>query len=268
MVDWLKVRYSWRLPRIEMFMPSGSTSKQDSPAASRAGGGPNKSNEIVEVLQRRILTGDIPVGSWLRHEALAEEFGTSRTPVREALHILNAQGIVTIVRNRGARVNGHSSRDIRELGEVSSELEGFAAELAAERIDDTQLEQMHKAWRGFREAIQEFVDRPSKDRNMDIAAHWVAANHEFHDVIVEASGNRHLLETITDIRRRLPQNSLYAAYAGNSRLLRKNLDEHDAIADAIARHDGPTARRLMTAHIRAAVEDTARWAEDNGLVRE
>lgn len=231
--------------------------------------GQSKSSEIVQLLQRRILMGDIPVGSWLRHGMLAEEFGTSRTPVREALHVLSARGIVTIVRNRGVRVDGHSSRDIRELGEVSSELEGLAAELAAARIDDSQLERLHAAWQGFREAIEEFIDRPSKDRNMDVATRWVDANDEFHSTVLEASGNHPLIETIADIHRRYPpQNTLYAVYAGNTRLLRKNLDEHDGIANAIRRHDESAARRLMTGHIRGAVEDTVRWAEDNGLVRE
>ena len=88
------------------------------------------SERVVEELQRRILNGQIPVGSWLRHSTIAEEFGVSRTPVREALRVLHAQGIVTIVRNRGARVNGHSGRDVRELGEVRAALEGLAAELA------------------------------------------------------------------------------------------------------------------------------------------
>lgn len=249
-------------------MPRRPTTKKDSATTRKSGGEPSKSAEIVEILQRRILTGEIPVGSWLRHEALAEEFETSRTPVREALHILNAQGTVTIVRNRGARVNGHSSRDIRDLGEVRAELEGFAAELAAERINDEQLEQLYAAWRSFKEALKDFVERPTQERDAEAGTRWVDANDEFHNVIVEASGNRQLIETIADIHRRYPKNTSYVAYAGNSRLLEKNLDEHDEIADAIARHDGATARRLMTAHLRASSAATARWAEDHSLARE
>lgn len=227
-----------------------------------------RAEEIVQALQRRILTGEVPIGSWLRHEALAEEFGTSRTPVREALHVLNARGIVRIERHRGAQVAGHSARDIRDLGEVRAELEGFAAELAADRIDDDQLERMRGAWAGFRSAIEEFVDRPVEDRTAETAAAWVDANNVFHTVITEASGNRQLLLSIADIHRRLPQNISFAAYAGKSRLLRRNLDEHDEVADAITRHDSRAARKAMAAHIRNAVEATARWAEDHGLVRD
>ncbi|AEA23585.1 transcriptional regulator, GntR family [Pseudonocardia dioxanivorans CB1190] len=227
-----------------------------------------RAGEIVEALQRRILMGEVPVGSWLRHEALAAEFGTSRTPVREALRILDAQGVVTIVRNRGARVDGHSGRDLRELGEVRAELEGFAAQLAAERIDDAQLERLRGAWHGFRRAIEEFVDLPAAERTVRTAPAWVEANGRFHVLVAEASGNRQLAHTIADIHRRLPQNISFAAYAGRVRLLRRNLAEHDEITDAIARGDGVSARAAMTAHIRNAVEATSRWAEDNGLVRE
>jgi DNA-binding GntR family transcriptional regulator len=238
--------------------------RQADPGGSARG----RADEIVEVLQRRILMGEIAVGSWLRHEALAEEFRTSRTPVREALRILDAQGIVSIIRNRGARVDGHSSRDLRELGEVRAELEGFAAQLAAERIEDAQLERLRGAWQGFRTAIDEFLDLTPAERAVQTAPAWVEANGLFHTIIAEASGNRQLVQTIGDIHRRLPQNTSFAAYAGRIRLLQHNLAEHDEIAQAIADGDGAAARRAMTAHIRNAVEATSRWAEDNGLVRE
>lgn len=255
-------------------MQSVSVPAMSGPA--RTSGESARAEEIVQVLQRRILTGEVPVGSWLRHEALAAEFGTSRTPVREALHVLNSRGIVTIVRNRGARVDGHSSRDLRELGEVRAELEGYAAELAAERIGDDQLERLRGAWREFRAAIEDPAPAEQEDpapaeqedqAPAEQAAAWAEANGVFHNVIIEAAGNRQLALSLADIHRRLPQNTSYAAYAGNVRSLRRNLAEHDEIAAAIARRDGAAARRMMTAHIRDAVEATNRWAEDNGLVR-
>ena len=221
------------------------------------GGELAKSEEVLLALQRGILLGDRPVGSWLRHGALAEEFGTSRTPIREALRVLHAQGIVTIVKNRGARVNGHSSRDIRELGEVRSELEGFAAELAAQRITDAQVERMEAAWRDFD------LDPGIADRGR----RWAESNNAFHSVIVEASGNRQLSLSVHDIHSRLPANSSYAAYAGSTQLLRRNLDEHAAVAKAIVEGDAAAARRLMTRHILSSVDATIRWAEEQELFR-
>ncbi|WP_405064463.1 GntR family transcriptional regulator [Kribbella sp. NBC_01505] len=221
------------------------------------GGDLAKSDEILLALQRGILLGDRPVGSWLRHAALAEEFGTSRTPVREALRVLHAQGIVSIVKNRGARVNGHSSHDIRELGEVRSVLEGFAAGLAAQRITDDQVKRMEAAWRDFD------LDPGTDDR----ARRWAESNNAFHSVIVEASGNRQLSLSIQDIHGRLPANSAYAAYAGSTQLLRRNLAEHAAVANAVVNGDPDAARDLMTSHILSSVDATIRWAEEQHLLR-
>ncbi|MER7282635.1 GntR family transcriptional regulator [Dactylosporangium sp. NPDC000244] len=218
-----------------------------------SGNGESLSDVVVANLQRRILSGEIPIGTWLRHGALAEELGISRTPVREALRILAAQGLVTIAPNRGAQVNGQSGQDIREIGEVRAELEGFASELAADRMDDAQIKRMTGSWETFRESLG---GSPSEQ-----AEQWAVSNEEFHSVILEAARNPYLSLTINELRRRLPHNLSFAAYAGNSRLITRNLKEHEAIADAILSQDGPRARRLMAAHIRTSIDATARWVE-------
>lgn len=220
------------------------------------------SDRLLHQLQRRILSGEIPVGSWLRHASIADEFGISRTPVREALRVLQAQGIVTIVPNRGARVNGHSGRDIRELGEVRAELEGLASELAVPRINDEQLAQMQHAIAEFEAAIQEYTANPTRSHGPEADVRWSETNEAFHGVILQASGNRQLFLSIEDISRRLPRNSNFPAYAGNTRLLRKNLAEHQAVADAILAQDAKAARRAMVKHILSATEALARTVED------
>lgn len=226
-----------------------------------------RSTAIAEELQRKILLGEIPVGTWLRHEALAAEFGTSRTPIREALHVLNAQGIVKIVRNRGAVVNGHSARDIRDLGDVRAELEGFAAYLAAERIDDRQLSRLNSVWEEFRVETENYAGSEYSRRTVVDADRWGEANERFHETVLEASGNDQLRQIIAEVHRRLPKNTAYAAYSGNARMIRRNLQEHDSIANAIERGDSNAARAAMGSHIRNSVGATVRWAEENGLVR-
>lgn len=220
------------------------------------------SDQLIDQLQRRILNGQIEVGSWLRHASIAEEFGISRTPVREALRVLHARGIVTIVPNRGARVNGLSGRDIRELGEVRGELEGLAAELAAERINDQQIAQLEEAIHDFGSAIEDYIADPERARTIEADSRWSATNERFHHLILEAAGNRQLIVSIEEVSRRLPRNSNYPAYAGNSRLLRQNLAEHQAIADAIIDQDATAARRAMVKHIRSATDLLARFAEE------
>lgn len=229
-----------------------------------AAGGPVEamSDRVVTALQSRIITGQIPIGTWLRHHQLADEFGISRTPVREALRILAAQGIVTIVPNRGAQVNGQSPGDIREIGEVRAELEALAAFLAADRIDDSQIARMRGAWEEFGEALKE-----GASPEPDLGTKWARSNDEFHTVIIEAAGNKHLVATIGELKRRMPHNLAYGAYAGNTRLLTKNLAEHEAIARAILAEDREQARELMAAHIRSSINATARWVESSTGMR-
>lgn len=220
------------------------------------------SDRLVDDLQRRILTGEIEMGSWLRHGAIAEEFGISRTPVREALRILNARGIVTIVKNRGARVNGHSGHDLRELGQVRAELEGFAAELAADRINDDQLKQMRDALQDFSAAIEQYTADTDLSKTPEANVRWSRTNEAFHRAILEGSGNLQLRLSIEDISRRLPRNANYSAYSGNSRLLCQNLEEHKIIAEAIIARDRKKARQAMVKHIRSATESLARYVEE------
>jgi len=217
--------------------------------------GESLSDEVVAVLQRKILTGELAVGSWIRQRAIAEELGLSRTPVREALRILDAHGLVAIDQHRGAQVLGQSSPEIRDIGVVRANLEGLAAELAAERINDEQISRLKGSWDGFRATLRGSIDEQ--------APVWVKANDDFHSLILEAAGNKFLTITVAGLSRRLPHNLSFGAYAGNSRLIARNLQEHDAIADAIIAGDGETARNLMSGHIKDSNEATARWVESS-----
>lgn len=220
------------------------------------------SDRLVDELQRRILSGAIPVGSWLRHNNIAAEFGISRTPVREALRVLGSRGIVTIVQNRGARVNGHSATEIRELGQVRAELEGFAAERAVQWINDDQLAEMQDALDRFAVAMDDYAVDPAQSRTPGANTRWAETNECFHGSILRGSGNRQLLLSIEDISRRLPRNSNYPVYAGNSRLLQHNFAEHQAVADAIIAGNAKKARTAMVKHIRSSTESLARFIED------
>ncbi|MDO8213617.1 GntR family transcriptional regulator [Conexibacter sp. CPCC 206217] len=223
--------------------------------------GASLSDELVSAIEHQILFGEIPVGTWLRHGAIAEQFGVSRTPVREALRILQARGIVEIERNRGARVRGPSPRDLRDLGDVRAELEGYAAELAAERIRDGQLRRLLNAWRGYHDGVTTFVRRPDSPRGRAAGERWVRANTEFHAIVQEAAGNPQLRASIEDLHRRLPRNITYSALSGDSRLLLDNVAQHEAIADAIARREPAAARAAMERHVRSSAELVARWFE-------
>src|SRR5262249_35037040 len=155
-------------------------------------------DHLAATLQARVLSGEIPTGTRLRQEAIAREFGVSRTPVREALRQLQALGIAQVEHNRGAVVRAPTARELREAYEVRAELEGLAAEHAAARIADEQLDRLREAQRLFRRSIETLIsrrrrsgDEPAWDDDSD----WVRGNDLFHQVIQEASGNELLLRT-------------------------------------------------------------------------
>jgi DNA-binding GntR family transcriptional regulator len=202
-------------------------------------------DELAATLQARVLSGEIPSGTRLRQEALAEEFGVSRTPVREALRKLQATGLVEVRPHRGALVRVPTARAIREAYEVRAELEGLAAELAATRIRDDQLVRLHEAVSLFRRLIEEGT------REVD---EWSRANDLFHQTIQEAAGNKRLVEMLTHLHRTFPRDLTGVVLSGSRGLLRENLAQHEEILRAIEGHDPEEARRLMTEHVRRAGE--------------
>ena len=218
--------------------------------------------QLVQSLEAAIASGAIPVHSWLRQETMAAEFKVSRTPIREALRVLQANGMVEVVPNRGALVRGPTPRDIREAYLVRAELEGFAAELAARWIRDLELAQLREAEELFQRLVEEFLDDPklAEGRRPD-GANWMQANDRFHLAIQRGAGNARLQAAIENLHRSFPRNLTWSALSGDSRLLRVNVEEHRGIRAAIEERDEETARRLMTEHVRRSGELVAMWFE-------
>jgi DNA-binding GntR family transcriptional regulator len=212
-------------------------------------------DQLAATIRTRVLSGEIAVGERLPQERLAAEFGVSRTPIREALRKLQAAGIVEVQPNRGAIVRGSTAREIREAYEVRAELEGLAAELAATRIQDGQLQELHAAQRLFGRSIARLVARGVDERSADDAnGEWTRANDLFHSVIQDAAGNERLAGIVGELHRSFPRGLTWAALRRSSRLLEQNVEEHHAILEAIERRDAEEARRSMVAHVRHAGE--------------
>jgi DNA-binding GntR family transcriptional regulator len=231
--------------------------------------------EMVQALEADIATGVIPVNSWLRQESLASEFDVSRTPVREALRVLQERGMVEVVPNRGALVKGPTSRDLREAYVVRAELEGFAAELAARWIRDDELRRLREAEELFQRSVDAFVNDPeSPEGHADPLAHpsddpdgypdqasWMQANDLFHRSVQHGAGNARLQRAIEDLHRSFPRNLTWTALSGDSRLLTDNVAEHRRICTAIEERDPEAARELMSEHVTRAGELVVMWFE-------
>jgi DNA-binding GntR family transcriptional regulator len=206
-------------------------------------------DELAGQLQHRIIAGDYPVGARLRQELLAEEFGVSRMPVREALHKLQAAGLVEIFPRRGAFVRGPGAQEIREAYVVRAELEGLAAELAAGLIDDAALRALREAAALFQAGVEELNSPGTGGVGPASQASWPRANDQFHDVILTASGNQRLRDTVLALHGSFPRNLTWSALSESSNLLRRNAAEHQDVLAAIEAGDGAAARAAAKRHV-------------------
>jgi DNA-binding GntR family transcriptional regulator len=189
-------------------------------------------------LRDRILTGRLAPGTRIDLDGLTEEFGTSRTPVREALLELSYEGLVAVNPRSGITVLGITPDDAIDNFAVLAALEGKAAEWATERITEAQLAEL----RTLADAI--FDDH-------DV----VVANQRFHRALNLASGSPRLLTFLRQAVRVVPT-SYFELFPEQERRSRA---EHAALIEAIARGDRAEARRLAEAHVLAAGEALGDW---------
>ena len=226
-------------------------------------------DRLAKAIGTRVLAGEIPSGARLRQEALASEFGVSRTPVREALRMLQASGIVEMHPNRGAVVRRPAVREVREAYEVRAELEGLAAELAAARAKEPQLRCLREAEALFRSSCATLIDRRGRRDDATPASNdireWMQANDLFHRSVHDAAGNERLHRTIVELHLNFPRNLTSIVLSGSSRLLAENVEQHAGILAAIEVGDGAEARRRMVEHIRRSGElVTHRFEQEDG----
>lgn len=194
-------------------------------------------------LRERIFAHEFAPGSWIDEQALAAEFGISRTPLREALKVLASEGMVTLRPRRGAYVTEVSDQDLDDIFPVLALLEGRVAHEATERAkpeDVRRLATLH-------EALERHADAGDLDR-------FFEANQDFHRALLELAGNRWLAQVIHDLRRVLRLTRHHSLLARGR--VRESLNEHRAILAAIRSRDAGRAGELMRAHLaqgRAAI---------------
>jgi DNA-binding GntR family transcriptional regulator len=195
-------------------------------------------DQVHAELLERIVAGELRPGARLRQEALAEELGVSRTPLREALARLVSEGLVEFVPNRGATVARRDFSDMEQAWRARLVIEPGAARLAAERQERLAIESM-------RETV--LRQRSVAD---DVTASF-ALNREFHLALVAAAGNAHLsqfAELLWLSRIGVP---IFARQARDRAQVLAWADEHEAIAEAVAAGSAARAERLTRDHIAA-----------------
>jgi DNA-binding GntR family transcriptional regulator len=198
--------------------------------------------EVAELLRQRIFKRELEPGSWIDEMKIAQEYGISRTPLREALKVLAAEGLITMKVRRGAYVTEVSEKDLADVYHLLSLLESDAAGVVAQRASDEQIIEL--------QALHKQLETASGNREK-----FFTINERFHMRLLEIAGNRWRDQMVADLRKVMKlnrQNSLL-----KSGRVQESLKEHRAIVEALARRDAKLAARKMQEHFSNGLEAAA-----------
>ncbi len=198
-------------------------------------------DQVYDAIRSRIADGSLSRGARIHQEDLAAELGVSRTPVREALRRLAAEGLVQMRTNRGARVADVGNGDMRAPYEARLIVESGAARLAAQRGLVEPQKRMRAAIRAQRRAI------PDVQRSFD-------ANREFHIALVQASGNEFLLALVDHLWVARIGAVIYERQAETPERMRLDADEHEQILESVVAGDARAAESLTRRHVATAMK--------------
>lgn len=203
-------------------------------------------DDIRQTLEDEIASGEHAPGTRLEELVLAKRFGVSRTPVREALRILSASGLIELKPRKGATVAPLSLERLVEMFEVMAEMEGICGTIAARRMTTSELTVLRHQHFICAEAAQ------SGD-----ADHYYAENARFHALIYAGCHNEFLIEEVQRLRRRLqPYRRLQLRLKGR---IADSFAEHQAIVEALDAGEEDSAGRLLKAHISIQSHRFADW---------
>ena len=205
---------------------------------------------VFNKIREDILAGNYQEKEELKEATISKAMGVSRTPVREALRQLELEGLVTIIPNKGAYVNGITAKDIYDIYMIRSYLEGLCAKWACENITKEQAEELEEII-----YLSEFHIKKE---------HWeqiFELDNRFHLDLYHACGSKVLEHILSDYHHyveRVRKNTL-----SSQERARKASDEHKAILDAVMNKDQEKAERLATEHIYRSLENIKHQGLDN-----
>ncbi len=192
--------------------------------------------EVAERLRTSIFSHEFSPGDWIDEQALAIQYGISRTPMREAIKVLAAEGLITMKMRRGAYVTEVSKSDLNQIFTVLALLEGQACFEAAQKATEGQLETL--------DSIHLKLERAAADRDLD---QFFAINQQFHDKIQEICANPWMQRVIDDLRKVLKlQRRDSLSKRGR---LESSLLEHRKILSALLARDSELSQKLMKDHL-------------------
>ena len=209
---------------------------------------------IFETLRKAIINGEIKPGERLMEVSLAEQMGVSRTPVREAIRRLEAEGLVTMIPRKGTHVSEVTVIDIMDVLEVRAALDKLATGLAAKNINPNQIkcvENIHK----------QFINYVEK-HNIEAA---IRKDIEFHDIIYSISGNPRLVAVSSSLREQIYR--FRVMYMSDTIIAENVGQEHAEMLDALRNNEEKKAAELAEEHIRHQMETIIKNVNTNTSVR-
>lgn len=191
---------------------------------------------VFKTLRQAIIQGEFQPGERLLEVTIANKLGVSRTPVREAIRMLELEGLVVMIPRKGAEVANITVKDLRDALEVRMAIEALSVRLACERIDEEGREELKSACMKFKEAI-----------NSKLVPAIVEGDEEFHNAIYKATKNPKLINTAQNLREQVYRYRVEYVkdFSYHDNLVR----EHDLITMAILKGDAKSAETVMNEHI-------------------
>lgn len=191
---------------------------------------------VFNTLRQAILIGELKPGERLMEIHLADRLGVSRTPIREAIHKLEREGLVTIVPRRGAEVAQITEKSMNDVLEVRRALDALCVELACDRITEEGLEDLRAACDNFEQCVK--TKDSKKIAQADVA---------LHDIIVQATGNQRLIQLVNNLSEQMYRYRF--EYIKDSSQHKTLVEEHRIIYQSIVQKDKETAAEAARTHI-------------------
>ena len=198
--------------------------------------------EVAELLRQRIFSRELTPGSWIDELKLAEEYGISRTPLREALKVLATEGLVTMKVRRGAYVTEVSERDLADVYHLLALLESDAAGVVAAQATPAQLKELQN--------LHDELEKAAGNRER-----FFEINEAFHMRLLEVANNRWRDQMVADLRKVMKLNRHNSLL--KSGRIEESLAEHRAIMQALSARDAEATAQRMREHFRNGLEAAA-----------
>ena len=199
--------------------------------------------EVAELLRQRIFNRELEPGSWIDELKIAQHYGISRTPLREALKVLAAEGLVTMKVRRGAYVTEVSESDLAEVYHLLALLESDAAGAVASNASDAELQELLT----LHGQLEASAEPEQQDREK-----FFAVNEKFHMRLLEIARNRWRNQMVADLRKVMKLNR-HNSLLKTGRI-EESLEEHRALIQAIMSRDASACQSRMQEHFRNGLE--------------